>query len=91
MYSFKVGQRVKNIAQYETYEHPISYGETGTIRDISLEAEPPIGIEWDAYDSERHTLSHCSTYHCEDGHGWYVYPEEIEAIPPVSLDIEEII
>lgn len=85
----RVGQRVEFISRYNG--HPVSYGETGTIRDISLRAEPPIGVEWDGYNPERHNLAHCPTYSCEKGHGWYVYADEIEIIPISALNIKELI
>lgn len=85
---FKIGQRVRLISHDWS---AVSYGETGIVRDVEEYSEPPIGVEWDAYNSLRHRLEICSTYHCLKGHGWYVYDQDLEIIPTDILKIEELI
>lgn len=85
---FREGQRVRLIS-HDNDE--IAYGETGTVRGV-ISLEPPIGVEWDTYNSRRHNLHHCSGGPCQLGHGWYVYDYDLEIIPTENtLNIEELI
>ena len=85
---FREGQRVRMIS-HDWDE--VAYGETGTVRDIVF-LEPPIGVEWDMYNSLRHNLPCSPGYHCQIGHGWYVYDDDLEIIPTGNiLNIEELI
>lgn len=55
----------------------IEPGELGTVCDLDTYDEQ-IGVEWDAY----HGLCHECEGNCEDGHGWYVYPQYLDPVDP---------
>lgn len=85
---FREGQRVRMISH--DYDE-VAYGETGIVRGI-VSLDPPIGVEWDLYNSDRHNLFHIQGCHCQIGHGWYVYDADLEIIPTENiLNIEELI
>lgn len=85
---FREGQRVRMIS-HDWDE--VAYGETGTVRGI-VSLDPPIGVEWDLFNSDRHNLFHNLEGPCRNGHGWYVHDYDLEIIPTENiLNIEELI
>ena len=59
---------------------PREYDETG-FDDI-------IGVEWDLPFHDRDYCLSCED-HCDERHGWYVFPDEIELITDDDIEIDE--
>ena len=88
---FRIGDHVMLISDEagEDFDSGLHAGNTGVIADISQYGAPPIGVRWDDF-----SYGHTCGSHCEEGRGWYVYPEEIAlAYEPIdeSFDISSIL
>ena len=84
MPKFKVGDRVKCIAEHDG--NGAIVGQKGTVRyvgDFGI-----ISVEFDN-DIHGHTLH--APYHCEQGHGWYIDAYKLKLIPKPEHDLKIII
>lgn len=75
MPKFKIGDRVKCIAEHDGNEAIV--GQTGTVR-YTLSTSGEVAIEFDN-NVDGHALT--ATLKCEKGHGWYVAAEKLVRIP----------
>lgn len=84
MPKFKVGDRVKCIAEHDG--NGAIVGQKGTVRyvgDFGI-----ISVEFDN-DVHGHTLQ--APYHCEQGHGWNIDAYKLKLIPKPEHDLKIII
>ena len=72
MPKFKVGDRVKCIAEHDGNRYIV--GQEGTVRDVC----GTVSVEFDN-DVHGHTLE--LPYRCAKGHGWHVAAEKLKLIP----------
>ncbi len=85
--NFHAGQRVRCVKGYAR----VKEGETGTVYG-HVEGCPPIGVCWDEYDFYKNDLdaSHTGELRCTDGHGYYVYEENITLLENI-INIDDFI
>lgn len=75
MPKFKVGDRVKCIAEHDGNRHIV--GQEGTVRRVG-DILGIASVEFDNYVCGHDLQSGC---HCKYGYGWNVAPEKLELIP----------
>lgn len=63
----------------------VYFGETGVV--VDFDGSSRIGVRWDKFSGAKHNCSG----KCENGHGWYVCPSDLEHRFPESeaFDIED--
>lgn len=72
MHDFNIGDRVECVQNGASGNDNILCHMTGTVCFVDRYEFPPIGVRWDEY-----VCGHNCQNHCEYGHGWFVYPNEI--------------
>lgn len=84
MPKFKVGDRVKCIAEHDGNEAIV--GQKGTIRYVG-----DFGIISVEFDNDVHGHALQAPYHCEQGHGWNIDAYKLELIPKPEHALKIII
>lgn len=77
MPKFKVGDRVKCIAEHDGNRHIV--GQKGTVRYVGTTFNI-ISVEFDN-DVHGHALQEQEPYRCKYGHGWNIDADKLELIP----------
>ena len=85
MPKFKVGDRVKCIAEHDGNRRIV--GQKGTVRSVTSSIDI-VAVEFDNYVD-----GHCllTPHRCKSGHGWNVAAEKLELIPKSKHDPKIII
>lgn len=80
MPKFKVGDRVKCIAEHDGNRHIV--GQEGTVRNAASSIDM-IAVEFDKYVCGHDLQSGC---HCKYGYGWNINADKLELIPKPKSD-----
>lgn len=84
MPKFKVGDRVKCIAEHDG--NGAIVGQKGTVRYVG-----DFGIISVEFDNDVHGHALQAPYHCEQGHGWNIAAYKLKLIPKPEHDLKIII